>query len=503
MGGINNNDPNNIPSDNSLLNTNQNNLSNTKTNESEKAKQIINGVDYSIKNNAYLFKYFVFQLQDKLSELLYHQPLLFRKALKYIDWLIASPLGQMKPWELIDSSKASINCWCGCKGKRPHQEYDAREGYRRDNKHLSYYLTYGLAFYDSHNYPTADFDIKQIKVPVITNEVIKQLQGLSDYFGLPFFPTPYSDGFHLVHSLIKGQRLGGCQMEFKGKVTDYNPLKLGQWKSSLNQLVVHPFTKNRLPAYLKKEWSSAQSAQKFFSQWERRQKQRKRYRYISKQRDRVYSRFGIYFTQPSLPRQLLPTEKEYPKSFQVLENVSLSVLGSRRLTGQKNIGYDPYQITCLLSSDNQPKQLILNAEKEWQRKQLLPLFLKNDGSPLQFQFLQLSQDFRLQRWKLELKEQTKTCQQLPLIPKTTGQVWVKQSRYGNRIIEGDNGGFYQQIIYTDADDNQEYSVLFNCDNTNGDSSSTETPPWLDSKIGNFASTFYLQAGKTGSFIKEF
>lgn len=76
-----------------------------------------------------------------------------------------------------------------------------------------------------------------------------------------------------------------------------------------------------------------------------------------------------------------------------------------------------------------------------------------------------------------------------LIPKTTGQITVKNSQLG-RLFNN-----YQQVIYT-ALDNRKYSVLFNCESNLG------KQYFFNQKVGNFATTFYLQAGRQGSFIKN-
>jgi hypothetical protein len=68
---------------NPLQFANKNNLSNTFVNESKKDKQIT--VDYSIKNNFYLFKYLFFHYQPQLSELLLKKPLLLKIAFQYFD----------------------------------------------------------------------------------------------------------------------------------------------------------------------------------------------------------------------------------------------------------------------------------------------------------------------------------------------------------------------------------------------------------------------------------
>jgi len=79
-----------------------------------------------------------------------------------------------------------------------------------------------------------------------------------------------------------------------------------------------------------------------------------------------------------------------------------------------------------------------------------------------------------------------------IIPKINGQFKVQKSTYG-RLLELENGTF-KQIILT-GENKQDYSVLFNPE------SNQIMESFLDDKIGNFASVFYLQAGRRGSFIK--
>jgi hypothetical protein len=76
-----------------------------------------------------------------------------------------------------------------------------------------------------------------------------------------------------------------------------------------------------------------------------------------------------------------------------------------------------------------------------------------------------------------------------LIPKITGKISVKNSQLGKSFDT------YQQVIYTDFN-NRKYSVLFNCE------SNLSKQYFLTNRVGNFATTFYLQASRQGSFIKN-
>ena len=74
---------------NSFEDCKENNFSNTFTNQNQKTP-------YSSCKNCYLFKYLIFNNQNLLSDLLLDKPLLFKKAIEYIDWLISN-YGQTKP----------------------------------------------------------------------------------------------------------------------------------------------------------------------------------------------------------------------------------------------------------------------------------------------------------------------------------------------------------------------------------------------------------------------